>query len=370
MALAALAAPVQGPAALVQAPADRVQGPADLVEVWRSDPDGSPTYRIPALIRTAGGDLLALAEKRHGGRGDAGDIDLVSRRSSDGGATWSVESTLWDDGPNTAGNPCLVLDRTTGVLHLLATRNLGHDREAEIIAGTSEGTRTVWHLASDDDGRSFSAPREITASAKRPDWTWYATGPGAGIQLGGGDHAGRLLVPCDHIEAQTRRYFSHVLLSDDHGATWRLGGSSPRDQVNECELAELADGRLLLNMRNYERSQHARQVALSTDGGETWSDQRHDEALIEPTCQASLRRVRPGVLAFSNPASTERRARMTLRLSLDDGATWAKERVLYPGPSAYSCLAALPSGEILCLFEADDYGRIVLARVEAEWSRP
>ena len=204
---------------------------------------------------------------------------------------------------------------------------------------------------------------------KLEDWTWYATGPGAGIQLTRGERAGRLVVPCDHIQAGTKRYFSHVIYSDDHGETWRLGGSSPQDQVNECEVAELEDGRLLLNMRNYDRSKRTRQVAVSQDGGASFRDQRHAADLPEPICQASLRRVawregeRPGVLAFSNPASEESRVRMTLRYSFDDGRTWPEEVLLYEGSSAYSCIGALDEGELGCLFEVDGYARIVFTRL-------
>ncbi len=219
---------------------------------------------------------------------------------------------------------------------------------------------------------TWSEPSEVTATTKLPTWTWYATGPGAGIQLERGEHKGRLVIPCDHIEAESKRYLSHVIYSDDHGKSWQLGGSSPRDQVNECEVAELEDGRLLPNMRNYDRNQHRRQVAFSSDGGGTWSGQRHDAALIEPICQASLRRLRwkhdgaPGVLLFTNPATSDARERMTLRASFDDGATWPVERLLYEGPSAYSCLAILEDGDPACLFEVDGYRRIVFARIPAK----
>jgi sialidase-1 len=349
-------------------PASEAESP-HLVTVWSSGEAGYHTFRIPSLVQAANGDLLALAEGRRGGSGDSGDIDLVLKRSKDRGTTWSELQVLWDDGENTCGNPCVVLDHEKGRLHLLATHNLGEDREPAIIAGTSTGTRTVWSLASDDHGVTWSAPRELTSDVKLPDWTWYATGPGAGIQLTRGERAGRLVIPCDHIEAESKRYYSHVIYSDDHGETWALGGSSPRDQVNECEVAELEDGRLLLNMRNYDRSQRTRQVALSRDAGATFEDQRHAAELPEPICQASLRRVswrradRPGVLAFSNPASGKARERMTLRYSFDDGLTWPAEQLLYAGSSAYSCLEPLSGGELACLFEVDGYARIVLARV-------
>jgi sialidase-1 len=152
-------------------------------DVFRSGEGGADTYRIPSVVATKSGALLAFAEARRGSASDTGDIDLVVRRSEDGGASWSEIEVVWDDGANTCGNPCPVVDPATGEVVLLATRNLGVDHEPRIIDGTSKGTRTVWVLRSADDGRTWSAPEEITATAKRPDWTWYATGPGAGIAL-------------------------------------------------------------------------------------------------------------------------------------------------------------------------------------------
>jgi sialidase-1 len=170
----------------------------------------------------------------------------------------------------------------------------------------------------------------------------------------------RLVIPCDHIEAETRHYYSHVIYSDDRGKTWQLGGRTPDHQVNECEVVELAGGRLLLNMRNYDRAQRTRQTALSDDGGLTWRDQRHDPALVEPICQAAIERLRwptgdrPGVILFSNPASPAGRVRMTLRASFDEARTWPREKVLFEGPSGYSDLAVLPDGPIACLYEAGE----------------
>lgn len=347
-----------------------------LTEIWRSGEHGYHTYRIPAAVVAPSGDLLVFAEGRVDDRGDSGDIDLVMKRSSDGGRTFSPARVVWDDGSNTCGNPCPVVDTETGTIWLFATNNLGSDRERDIVDGSSDSTRTVWVMASTDNGVTFSEPREITDSAKLASWTWYATGPGAGIRIERGPHAGRLVVPCDHIEAETKAYYSHVLLSDDHGVTWRLGGSSPRAEVNECEVVELADGYLLLNMRSYDRSRRMRQVAFSGDGGETWGGQRADPTLIEPICQASIRRVRwptartPGVVLFSNPASPRDRVRMTVRASYDDAASWPEEELLYRGDSAYSCLVVCPDGEVLCVFEADDYRRIVVTRVSVGGDAP
>lgn len=335
--------------------------------VFRSGRDGYHTFRIPAVVRTNEGTLLAFAEGRKNGGGDSGDIDLVMRRSSDDGRSWSDLQVLWNDGPHTCGNPCPVVDRQTGRIVLLSTRNLGQDHEREIIAQTSEDTRRVYVLSSDDDGKTFTKPREITSTTKESDWTWYATGPGNGIQLRNGPHEGRLVIPCDHIEADPKRYWSHCIFSDDGGETWQLGSSTPKDKVNECAVAELDDGRLVLNMRNYDRSQRTRQIAFSDDGGATWTAQRHDEELIEPICQASLVRGPKGALWFSNPASRDGRVQMTVRRSTDRGATWKTSWLLHAGPSAYSCLVSLEEGVVGCLFEGGDsspYEALLWARVE------
>ena len=191
----------------------------DAVPVFREGEGGYHTYRIPSLLATPQGSLLAFCEGRRGGRGDAGDIDVVLRRSTDGGRTWGDVAAVWDDGPNTCGNPCPVV-AADGRIVLLLTHNFGDDTEAEIKSRTGRGSRTVWVCESSDDGLTWSPPREITKDAKRDDWTWYATGPGVGIRLAHGPHAGRLVIPCDHgypDENGTRQdvkseYGSHVIL--------------------------------------------------------------------------------------------------------------------------------------------------------------
>jgi sialidase-1 len=343
--------------------------------VYVSRQEGYHTYRIPSLLVSPRGTLLAFAEGRKHGGGDSGEINLLLKRSADQGRTWSAAQTVWADGPNTCGNPCPVVDRDTGTIWLLLTWNRGDDVESRIIAQTSKDTRRVFVTSSTDDGLSWAQPREITADAKLTNWTWYATGPGAGIQIEHGPHRGRLVIPCDHIEAGTRHYYSHVIYSDDHGRTWKLGGTTPQHQVNECEVVELTSGRLLLNMRNYDRNQRMRQQVLSADGGLTWTGQRHVPELTEPICQASIRRYawpgdnRKSVILFSNPPGAKRE-RLTLRASFDEGQTWPVSRLLDPRPSAYSCLAVLPDGTIGILYEAgakSAYENLVFARFDLEW---
>jgi sialidase-1 len=355
--------------------ADKAEG----LPLFVSGQDGYHTYRIPALAVTPKGTVLAICEGRKKGGGDAGDIDLVVKRSQDNGKTWGAQQVIWNDQENTCGNPCAVVDRDTGTIWLLSTWNRGDDHEGAIIKQASKDTRRVFVMNSVDDGITWSKAVEITADVKLTNWTWYATGPGSGIQIEQGPHKGRLVIPCDHIEASTKHYYSHVIYSDDHGKSWKLGGRTPQHQVNECEVVELADGKLMLNMRNYDRTKKSRQTAVSSDGGKTWTDQRLDPTLIEPICQAAIERVpanpknNKDVILFSNPASDKGRVNMTVRASTDDGKTWPVSRVLHAGPSAYSDLALLANGEVACFYEGGvkgAYESILFATVPLDTLKP
>lgn len=337
-------------------------------DVFVAGTEGFHTFRIPAILATPKGSLLAFAEGRRNSASDTGDIDLVLRRSTDGGQTWGELKIICDDGPNTIGNPCPVVDRETGIVWLLLTGNLGKENEAAISQGASKQGRRVYVSKSEDDGVTWSPRIDVTASTKAPNWTWYATGPGNGIQLQGG----RLIIPCDHNVLGSNMRRSHVIYSDDHGATWVRGGVVG-DQTNECQVVALGPETLLINMRSY-AGKNRRAVSTSSDKGITWSPIQLHPELVEPVCQASLISIADPsagnqILLFSNPASTKRE-NLTVRLSHDDGASWPFARTLEPGPAAYSSLVALPSGEIGCLYERGDkkpYEAIRFARFALEW---
>ena len=344
-------------------------------DLFVSGEDGYHTYRIPALIVTRQGSLLAFCEGRKNNRRDHGDIDLLLKRSTDGGRTWSDQQIVYEEGGTeeiTIGNPCPVVDRETGAIWLPFCRD---NRDVLV-------TRSV------DDGVTWSDPVDITADVKKPDWTWVATGPGIGIQLEQGSYKGRLVIPCDHgvgggEEGEERVQYSHVIYSDDHGETWQLG-DAVAPHTDECQVIERDDGTLLINMRNYWGRQGGRPdrgsmraLATSQDGGATWSQLSFDPTLIEPICQASLIRhtgpaadESPSRLLFSNPASPTDRIDLTVRLSYDSGKTWPISRLLNPGRSAYSNLAILPDGTIGCLYERGTsipYETITFARFTMDW---
>ncbi len=340
------------------------------VEIFRAGEGGYDTYRIPALIVTTKGTLLAFCEGRRNSASDTGDIDLLLRRSVDKGKTWLPVQTIADMGTDTIGNPTPVVERKSGAILLLMTRNPGTVTERQINNERSyRAARSVWISRSRDDGATWSEPVEITAQTKLADWTWYATGPGNGIQL----RSGRIVIPCDHNLHGDDAKYSHVIYSDDRGETWKIGGIA-EEKTNECAVAELKGGSLVLNMRSY-HGRNRRAIQRSQDGGLTWSKLEFDDALIEPVCEASLVSANPAGkrpddrLLFSNPAA-KTRSHMTVRLSVDGGRTWQASRLLYEGPSAYSSLAVLPDRTFGMLYERGEknaHERIVFARFDVGW---
>jgi sialidase-1 len=337
-------------------------------DVFTAGAEGYHTYRIPALVVTKQGTLLAICEGRKTGRGDHGDVDLVQKRSTDGGRTWgSLELIYEEEGEAkvTIGNPCPVVDQDSGVIWLPFTR----ENDGVLVTRSS------------DDGKTWAKPRDITVDIKGRDWNWYATGPGNGIQLTRGKYKGRLVVPCDHRVAGQkddkdnwdRAGRSHVIYSDDHGQTWKLGGASDF-AMNECAVVELTDGTLMLNSRSY-RGKSCRGISLSKDGGATWEPTTNDPQLVESVCQASLicyarsdgAKAGKNLLLFCNPAVPKGRNHLTVRLSEDEGKTWPFSRLVCEGSSAYSSLAVLPGGEVGLLYERDDYKKLTLARLSIRW---
>ena len=349
-------------------------------DLFKAGDAGVHTYRIPAIIQTQGGVLLAFAEARQNGGGDSGDIDLVVRRSTDGGKTWGETITVWDDGENVCGNPCPVVDRRTGRVILLSTWNNGKDPEKAIHARTSLDTRRVFVLYSDDEGLSWSAPREITSSVKKKSWTWYATGPCHAIQLS----SGRIVAPCDHgnfVGGKAGESSSHVIYSDNGGRTWKIGGDP--GVGNESTVTELPNGDVMLNMRGTRPKDrkslgYARWVAISHDGGKSFDEPFLEKGLVEPVCNASIINYEvdgklTDKLLFSNPSDTTRRRNMVLQMSNDSGKTWEKVCVLTEGPTAYSDLAVLPDGDVCILYECGDsrpYERIRFERIPASVVHP
>lgn len=336
--------------------------------------NGFNTYRIPAIVRTNDGTLLAFAEARKNSASDTGDIDLVLKRSADGGKTWSGIITVWDDGANVCGNPSPVVDQKTGRVVLVMSWNNGKDEGEEIRENKGIDTRRVFVTYSDDDGVTWTKPKEITSSTKRPEWTWYATGPSHAIQLS----SGRIIVPCDHGNMSDGRFIgitSHLIFSDDIGETWQIGAISPVG--DESTVVELKNGDILLNMRKNRNGEggagHSRLAIISRDEGESFGKPFPMKDLVEPICNASIISYWPDgrktrILLFSNPADTQKRINMTLKASKNRGRSWKEVCTLTPGPSAYSDLCVMPNGDVAVLFECGEkspYETISFALVPA-----
>jgi sialidase-1 len=358
-------------------------------DLFRAGDQGIALYRIPGIVVTAKGTVLAYCEARRNSRSDWGEIEVHLRRSTDGGVSWSPAQRIAhhgerirgssgkaaDDEQQTVNNPVAIVDRISGSVEFLYCVNYAR----------------CFSIRSLDDGVSWSDPIEITATfeAFRPQCNWkvLATGPGHGIQLS----SGRLLVPVWLAYGGVRDHHPSVtatIYSDDHGVTWKAGDVAIPDTAefndpNETIAAELSDGRVLLVARS-ESLPNRKLLLTSPDGASNWTPPRFQPELLEPICMAGLLAVpgRPGTLLFSNPAtvgldeqgrerpnSRGKREKLTIRLSTDNGATWPASRVLEPGKSAYSDLAALPDGTVLCFCEVDN--RLRLARFSIDWvTRP
>ena len=341
-------------------------------DLFISGHDDVNIYRIPSLIVSPQGTILAFCEARQGDDGDP--TDLVLKRSLYRGK--ASKSRQLNGYPRTfgygvnwqrmqvvlAGNgeaimqPCPVVDRTTGAILICCQ---------EIRGGLANLLKNEWHgrcliLRSTDDGATWSLPREITQSVEH-----FAAGPGTGIQLS----SGRLVIP-GYSKAGSR-----VIFSDDHGQTWRAGAPVKNKGCNESQVVELSNGSLLLNMRQGGR---CRYIAVSRDQGETWFKESNEESLPDPGCQGSLFRLptRKGSsrLLFSNPPHAgpfEARTNLTVRLSDDDGQSWKVAREIHSGPGAYSSLAVLADGSTIgLLYETGaihPYEKIAFARFNLAW---
>ncbi|MFN8687698.1 MAG: exo-alpha-sialidase [Acidobacteriota bacterium] len=340
-------------------------------DVFTTGDQGYAMFRIPGLTVTPKGALLAYAEGRKSSSSDWADIDIVVRRSEDGGATWSDLKAIGKLPATPAQNPAAArLGRPAS--HITYNNPVAFaDRKKGLVhfIYCVEYMR-AFYLRSDDDGRTFSAPVEITSTFDQfqKDYAWkvFATGPGHGIQL----RNGRLLVPVWLSTSETNPHKPSVaatIYSDDHGKTWKRGDIAVPSQgevvdPSETVAVQLASGRVMLNARTIS-PRHRRVVLTSKDGATKWSAPRFQQELVEPICFGSLVRHSGKKLLFVNPdnllkaglegapGQSRDRRNLTIRLSEDDGETWKTQRVIDPGWTAYADLNTSPDGAIYVLYE-------------------
>ena len=365
------------------------------IVLFEEDKGGFRLYRIPGIVVTVRGTVLAYCEARKYSVADRGEIEIHLRRSTDGGRTWDAPRQIAHAGPRLPRNPHLPENKRG--------KNMGGPDEQTVnnpmaIAGRDGTVHFVYcveymrcfYLRSDDDGITWSKPVEITSTFEtfrsQCDWQAIATGPGHGIELQGG----RLVVPvwiATYESASPIRHASAVICSDDAGKTWQAGEIAVPGG-GECNIAELSDGRVMLTARNSD-PRDRRAVTFSPDGAGDWSPVEFADELLEPGCMAGFTAYSGDsgysepLLLFSNPHTTKRphknRENLTIKVSDDDGRTWPIGRVLQPGPSAYSDLAVLPDGTVLCFYESGipssprrykrpwQYSCLVVARFGLDW---
>ncbi len=357
--------------------------------------NGFATFRIPGIVVTAKGTVLVYCEARRSGN-DWGTNNIYLRRSTDGGKTFDLARQIAHQGTRIPRNPVAIekkiesaLDQTVNNPVMIADKN-GTVHFVYCVEYSH-----VFYARSTDDGLTWSNPVDLTAvvAGLRSQYNWrvVASGPGHAIQL----NAGRLLVPL-WISTSEGAKNGHgpsvvtTLYSDDSGANWKVGEiagkPTPTDDwksVGEPIAVELSGGRVMMNLRTSTKRDR-RLVTISPDGISRWSRPQFDDALREPGCMASLVRLslptsgEKSRILFSNPDTLKARAgqtgapgtsrareNLTIRLSYDEGKTWPVSRVLDGGRSAYSDLAVLPDGTVLCLYEKPGY--LSLSRFNLSW---
>ncbi|MDE7443477.1 MAG: glycoside hydrolase, partial [Muribaculaceae bacterium] len=284
-------------------------------------------------------------EGRVNGPEDEGDIDIVLRRSVDRGQTWSPLITVKNDGENRSRNPCPIYLPEQNRVVLVSCWNPG-----------ATGVNHVFVTYSDDEGLTWAPEKEITADVTPADYKWYATGPCHGMVKQFEPHKGRIVVSCNHNTTKQSKGCSHVIYSDDNGATWHLGGIVDLYDTNESTVTELSNGDLMLNMRPAGSNPKYRIKSISKDGGQTW-EPCESTTLMDPMCQGSIfyygkNADGKGMILFTNSDSQSSRFHNTLKLSEDDGLTWSRKydytQTDYGG---YSDVACYTDGTIAVLYE-------------------
>ena len=320
--------------------------------------DGVAAYRIPGLVTSKKGTLVATYDIRHANAYDLqGDIDVGISRSTDGGLTWGPMITAMDLGEwgglpqdvNGIGDPCILVDEVTGDLLLFAAWT--HGGKAGQAAWWSAGdgfepaeTPQLMMVRSTDDGLTWSAPVNLTRQIKQREWHFTFQGPGRGITMADGT----LVVPFQHQEAD-RTPAAGVMYSRDRGATWHVHEYA-KINTTESQVAEIAPGVLMLNMRDNRKT--GRAVYITTDLGKTWTPHVSDGQLVEPVCMASLLRA-GNLLLFSNPSDPADRRNITIQISEDGGKTWTRKLLLDEGYGwGYSCLTMIDRNTVGILYES------------------
>jgi sialidase-1 len=323
--------------------------------VFQRGEAGYSCFRIPAIVQTKEGTLLAFAEGRQLSCEDNGDVDIVMKRSADGGLSWSDLEVVWADSSNTCSYPAPMVDPISGKIILLSVWQNGQDHYEAIFAGKSLDSRRIFHQESVDQGVSWSIPQEITSSVKKENWTYYGLGYTSLIQLQKGPKAGRLLLSAYHGKDGTDSMYVHLIYSDDLGLSWHLGGICPTAGINETEIAELPDGTIYLLIRNDKSFERQRKVAYSKDQGASISAAVALANLDGVICQTSLLTVPTKEATFgllqSSPANNYARERLVLRWSEDEGRNWKEVEEIHRSYAAYSDLIQLADGKVASLFE-------------------
>jgi sialidase-1 len=319
--------PILNNAALTQY--DSVYKKWNIITVRKGGTDGANTYRIPGIVQTDKGSLLSIYDIRYNSSKDLpGNIDVGLSRSLDSGKTWLPMQVIIDMGlpneNNGVGDASILFDPATKKIFVIALWSKGNHSIAGSLPGLSpDSTGQLVIVSSNDDGLTWTSPVSITPQVKNPAWHLFFDGPGSGIVM----KNGTLVFPAQYWD-ENKVPYSTIIFSKDHGYTWEGGINGPKSNTTESQVVETVDGTLMLNMRDNRGG--FRSIATTNDMGLSWQEHSTSRAaLIDPVCMASFIKATvkvngqlKEVLFFSNPNSSNARNNITIKASLDHGATW------------------------------------------------
>jgi sialidase-1 len=341
---------------------------------------GYQCFRIPALVTWSDGELFAFAEGRKDNCADFGDVDILVRRSTDGGTTWSAAEVVVNNGELQAGNATPVLDRLDPKFpqgRLFLFYNTGTASEQAVREG--KGRRQGFYITSADHGKTWSDPVDITPQVHFDHWSQQpqidartlAFAPGHALQLSSGPFKGRLLLPANHSygppQERFKDYRSFALYSDDHGVHWKHSDDVNLPSSNEAMAVQVHPEKVLLLVRVQDNAFKTKLIASSSDGGASWEHLAFPENLTTPVCQSAVLHVPELQSTFHlGPANTEGRNQLSLWKSTDLGVTWPQKQLLWEGSAAYSDMVYLGQGQLGVFFERKDYQEIVFQTIPVE----
>lgn len=362
--------------------------------IFNGGTEGYVEYRIPSAVVLPNGRIIAFIEGRSIHR-DQAENDIVAKYSDDQGISWSKPIIVAADGEASLNNPCVVYVEENNRILLMYQRFPPKSTEGSAPVGVDgENIMRAFIVSSDDNGLSWSTPKDITLQVKHREANSVCSGPGVGIRVNSGPDKGRIIMPFNGNGST--RWINYIVYSDDLGENWKMAPGESGYGTNESQIVQVGDTEFMFNARSHRYpadttyrspdgwnpwnfnkvTRNRAHIPVTMSGDQTqWHTTRVMENQPDPTCQGSIIRIgklgdgKPSCLLLSNPASQHThifpdrayaqtppmRINGTVKASYDEGESWKYAKRIYGDRFTeyqYSVLVDLGNGKIGCIFEA------------------